>query len=63
MDYKDAPANGKARGSGNGGDCSKGVARGGGWLSAPKKVRTANRIKVHTNEANYFTGLRVARDL
>ncbi len=56
--YKGAPNNGKARTTGK---CSKRVFRGGGWLSYPVGLRSANRFRTFTDIRYYSIGFRVAR--
>lgn len=59
-DYEGAPTDGSAVDAGN---CAARVVRGGSYTSGPKAVRPRARDRLPPNEANDFTGFRVARDL
>ena len=54
--YKDAPANGTARSSG---DCGRRVLRGGSWDDKPKLIRSAHRFWEHINDRGNFIGFRL----
>jgi formylglycine-generating enzyme required for sulfatase activity len=58
--YDGAPADGSAWATG---DCSRRVARGGGWGSRPPMVRSAYRLRYEPSDRFNFLGLRVARTL
>lgn len=59
--YKDAPEDGRAWGSENGGDCGKRAGRGGSWASDPVDVRAAHRIGGVTTGRFRDSGFRPAR--
>jgi formylglycine-generating enzyme required for sulfatase activity len=59
-DYNQEPTNGSARVSGN---CRYRVARGGGWYTLPKDIRSAERYHVTTDGRRDDFGFRVARTL
>ena len=59
--YGGAPSDGTAWTAG--GDCRQRVLRGGGWVSSPNNVRTANRFRDNTDYRNNSIGFRVARTL
>ena len=58
--YRGAPTDGSAWESG---DCSRRVLRGGSWVSGPRFLRSAFRIRDSTGIRNNFIGFRVARTL
>nr|VFK56990.1 MAG: Formylglycine-generating enzyme, required for sulfatase activity, contains SUMF1/FGE domain [Candidatus Kentron sp. TUN] len=62
-DYKDAPTDGGAWGEENNGYCRGRMVRGGAWSNKPRYIRSANRNDRSTNEANFYTGFRLARDI
>ncbi|MEE9302764.1 MAG: formylglycine-generating enzyme family protein [Thiotrichaceae bacterium] len=43
--------------------CDRRVVRGGGWLSIPQDIRSANRFRFYPDEASFSTGFRIARAL
>ena len=60
--YRGAPSDGSAWASG--GDCGLRVLRGGSWLnSAPRNLRSANRLRLDSGIRNFHVGFRVARTL
>ena len=59
--YNGAPTDGRARTSG--GDCSRRVLRGGSWVSNPRFVRSAFRIRYPSGSRYSHVGFRVARTL
>ena len=59
-DYRGAPSNGSARGSG---DCSRRVLRGGSWLDVPRDMRSAGRNWYPAGSRVSIVGFRVARTL
>jgi formylglycine-generating enzyme required for sulfatase activity len=59
--YKGAPDDGSAWEVG--GDCTLRVVRGGGWISKPENLRSANRTWITTGEAINNLGFRLARTL
>lgn len=60
--YADAPTDGSAVRPPEGA-CVAQVVRGGAFISGPRALRSAAREKLAPDEANDFTGFRVARDL
>ncbi len=60
--YINAPADGSAWGDANGGYCSTRVVRGGSWVSNPQNLRSADRDRDVTEDANFNLGFRIARD-
>jgi len=58
-DYKGAPADGSARGSG---ECFMRAVRGGSWDDTPLGVRSAYRVGSPIVIRLYSRGFRVARD-
>ncbi|WP_089728044.1 SUMF1/EgtB/PvdO family nonheme iron enzyme [Candidatus Thiosymbion oneisti] len=61
--YRGAPSDGSAWSQGNGGDCTRRVARGGGWFNHPRNLRSADRIWITTDDAFDDLGFRLAREL
>ncbi len=61
--YDGAPADGTAWLNSDQADCSKAVIRGGSWLNAPYRVRSAIRFRVARGDQNYDLGFRIARTL
>ena len=59
--YEGAPADGSAWLSGQGGDCSSRVLRGGSWYDDPENLRSASRTSSLTEERSSYDGFRVAR--
>lgn len=59
--YQGAPVNGAAWKEVNGGDCGRRVVRGGSWSNDPQNLRSANRFRLNSHEANDFLGFRIAR--
>ena len=59
-DYRGAPSNGSARGSG---DCSRRVLRGGSWSLVPGFLRSAYRFRAPAGTRSDSVGFRVARTL
>ena len=58
--YAGAPADGSAWQSG---DCGRRVLRGGSWVSVPRDLRSAYRIRYSAGFRNSGIGFRVARTL
>ena len=58
--YAGAPSDGSAWRAAN---CSVGVWRGGGWLTFPGGLRSANRVWSSTGTRAHYNGFRVARTL
>ena len=58
--YQGAPRDGSAWESG---DCSLRILRGGSWLSMPRNLRSANRVRDFTGNRDINIGFRVARTL
>jgi len=58
--YEGAPTDGSAVDAGT---CDARVVRGGSYTSGPKALRTRARDRLPPDQANDFTGFRVARDL
>ncbi|MDE3000872.1 MAG: SUMF1/EgtB/PvdO family nonheme iron enzyme [Gemmatimonadota bacterium] len=58
--HRRAPKRGEARTSG---DCKDRVVRGGGYLSLPPELRSANRLRVRNSNRSATVGFRVARSL
>ncbi len=58
--YQEAPADGSPWTSG---DCSSRVVRGGSWLSDPDDLRSALRLRHHSDSRDLILGFRVARTL
>ena len=61
--YKGAPADGRAWGSENSGDCSWRVLRGGSWDLTPWILRAANRFGFTSGKRHGNLGVRLARTL
>lgn len=61
--YQNAPANGEAWKEANGGDCSRGVARGGSWWYHLKDLRVAFRLIFSDSMPSHMVGFRVVQDL
>ena len=61
--YKNAPQDGTAWLEAEGGDCARRVVRGGSWDFDPQVLRSANRGRSRTVEADLDLGFRVARAL
>ena len=61
--YDGAPTDSSAWLEKNGGDCSNRVLRGGSWNLDPQNLRSANRLRINPDGANFNGGFRVARDL
>ena len=59
-DYLGAPADGS---SWTAGDCSLRVVRGGSWISAPQRVRSASRARKPAENRYLDIGFRVVREL
>ena len=47
----------------DGGDCDRGVIRGGSWYDAPMTLRSASRFEGGSAAKYYFRGFRLARDI
>jgi len=62
-DYTGAPNDGTAWQEQDGGDCTRRVARGGGWIVEPELLRSANRSRLPSDVASRFLGFRLARTL
>jgi formylglycine-generating enzyme required for sulfatase activity len=62
-DYTDAPQDGSVWGGSAEDDADFRVARGGGWGSGPKFLRSAKRVYFNKNTATYVTGFRIAKTL
>ena len=45
------------------GDCSRRMVRGGSWFNLPQNLRSADRNRLNTDDADNNTGFRVARAL
>jgi formylglycine-generating enzyme required for sulfatase activity len=58
--YQNAPPDGSAW---NNGDCSRRVARGGSWFSAPFATRSSGRTAFTTKERANYLGFRLARSI
>ncbi len=56
--YSGAPTDGTAWTSGN---CSRRVLRGGSWVSLPRSVRSASRLRIGTSLRIDFFGFRISR--
>lgn len=61
--YEGAPSDGSAHPSGDDGDCEQRMMRGGSWLSLPRAIRPANRVRNPAGFRDIHTGFRVARSL
>lgn len=61
--YEDAPSDGSAHPAGGDGDCEWRMMRGGSWLSLPRAIRPANRVRNPAGFRDVHTGFRVARSL
>ena len=61
--YGGAPTDGGAWGEENNGDCSRRVVRGGAWFNFPWRLRSAVRSDRNANEADFYTGFRLARGM
>ncbi|HBZ29353.1 MAG TPA: formylglycine-generating enzyme family protein [Nitrosomonas nitrosa] len=61
--YEGAPEDGSAWLEANDGDCDRRVVRGGSWGNIPQDLRSANRFRGITDDANNNLGFRVARDM
>nr|VFK63174.1 MAG: Sulfatase-modifying factor enzyme 1 [Candidatus Kentron sp. TUN]VFK72109.1 MAG: Sulfatase-modifying factor enzyme 1 [Candidatus Kentron sp. TUN] len=62
-DYDGAPIDGGVWGKENDGDCFRRVVRGGAWDDEPRWLRSAYRnFSWIFNEANNYTGFRLARE-
>ena len=58
--YEGAPTDGSAWVEG---DCTSRLSRGGGWLSVPENLRSANRVRNPAGERRDTLGFRVVREL
>ena len=59
-DYRNAPSDGSARETDNGGYCSRRVRRGGSWFFAPEFARSAHRNKYDPGNRYANLGFRVS---
>lgn len=59
-DYEDAPRDGSANPAV---DCADRVLRGGAWIFAPRNLRAAQRVGVHSDFGASFFGFRLARKI
>jgi formylglycine-generating enzyme required for sulfatase activity len=59
--YNGAPTNGLAWTAT--GDCGRRVVRGGSWLSVPRRLRSASRVRRPTDDRLSYLGFRVGRTL
>ena len=57
------PDDGSAWEGADGGDCERGVIRGGSWYHAPMTLRSAYRFEGGSAARYYFRGFRLARDI
>ncbi len=60
LNYRNAPSDGSAWKTGQGGDCSRAVARGGSWFDPPSKATPVNRLVVAATARLSHVGFRVA---
>lgn len=64
QNYQNAPGDGSAWLEANGGDCDRRVVRGGSWFNDPQYLRSANRVRLNSVDAdNVGLGFRIARAL
>jgi len=61
--YAGAPDDDSAWLEAGGGNCARRVVRGGGWDSAPRRLRSANRSEYTTDKSYSYVGIRLARTL
>ncbi len=61
--YRGSLTHGGAWGEGDDGNCSLRVIRGGSWNGRSRNLRSASRDKSSMDEANFFIGFRLAREL
>ncbi len=61
--YNNAPADGRAWGKEDGGNCHLRVIRGGSWKDGCGDVRSANRGRLTPDDRGNFIGFRLAQDL